>query len=391
MDPYLFQRLWRRPWLSVCSLILSAVLCFLMGFLTDYRADQQQRLEDTKTQYDILCVVTDRRGTRTNTLKMNEETLNFVLDESPEGFRQYTRDLRISKEFEYTCPVLGLTNVLDLTVYGVNNERCADVLNPEMDASVTYLVDNFYDQDEYLCLVSEEIYNQMVELERDTLKLFVEDPFISERIREWVGTGVIEATVAGYYSGTGNAIYLSFPAAMRLCDEITGQRSCDAISFYAADNERLEEISGAAKAYFGSVNPNAPDNAIPHVGLTIHDEQYRATIAALEQNIARTGYLLPIVTALGLGVGFLISFLYTRNERRTYALMRTMGMTRGRLFGSILREQLVLVSVAVLIAFALTREGGSTAVYFVSYTIGCCMCIIRAIRVPPTAILRDQE
>ena len=29
--------------------------------------------------------------------------------------------------------------------------------------------------------------------------------------------------------------------------------------------------------------------------------------------------------------------------------------------------------------------------YFLCYSIGCAACIFRAIRVPPTAILRDQE
>ena len=31
MDPYLFKRLWRRPWLSLCGLVLSLTLCILLG------------------------------------------------------------------------------------------------------------------------------------------------------------------------------------------------------------------------------------------------------------------------------------------------------------------------------------------------------------------------
>jgi hypothetical protein len=163
------------------------------------------------------------------------------------------------------------------------------------------------------------------------------------------------------------------------------------VAFFAADNEKLPEIYEVSGKVFGTVDPNAGDRAFLQIAMTIYDGQYRATVTALEQNIVRTGYLLPIVLLLGLGVGFLISFLFTRSERRTYALMRTLGMTRWRLFGSILREQLILVAVAVLVATVLTREIIPGAVYFLCYGVGCTACIFRAIHVPPTAILREQE
>lgn len=388
MDPYLFKRLWRRPWLSLCSLVLSAVLCILMGILSGYRQNQEQQLEHTRAEYDILCVVTNRRGTHSTSLHMRQEVLDFILGKTEEHFDSHIRDLRITKEFEYTCPALGLVNELDLTLIGVNNERCVDVLDPDLGGQVNYLTENFYEQNENLCLVSEEVYHS---LESDTLKLFVEDTSVSEAIREYVGSGMIEVTVAGYYAGTGNRIFISFDNAQALAQEISNAGSCDSISFLAANNEGLDEIYSAAKRYFGTVNPNASEDFIPKVALTIYDEQYRATVAALEQNIARTGYLLPIVLMLGLGVGFLISFLFTRNESRTYALMRTLGVTQGLLFLSILREQLLLVLLAVLVALCVTREAGPTAVYFGCYSIGCTACVVRAIMVPPTAILRDQE
>ena len=51
MDPHLFHRLWRRPWLSLCSLILSTALCFLVCFLTDYRQNQQQELSQMASDW----------------------------------------------------------------------------------------------------------------------------------------------------------------------------------------------------------------------------------------------------------------------------------------------------------------------------------------------------
>lgn len=388
MDPYLFKRLWRRPWLSLCSLILSLTLCILVGYLSGHQQQLRLQLEETKRTYDILCVVTDRRGGSSSGLKLGPEILEFIFDESEEGLDQFVRDLRITKEFDYTCPKLGLFNQEDLTLAGVNSERCDPLLDPELGAQVTYLTEDFYNQDGLLCLIPERLRSVM---SGDKLILNVEDLFISANIRKYVGTGTVELNVAGCYQGESNRIFISFDAAQRLAEEISDKHSFDAMSFLAADNERLDELYSVAKRYFSKVDPNAGNKLAHKPALTVYDEQYRATVAALEQNIARTGYLLPIVLLLGLGVGFLISFLFTRSERRTYALMRTLGMTRWRLFGSILREQLLLVAIAVLAATVLTREVIPGGGYFLCYSIGCAACIFRAIRVPPTAILRDQE
>ena len=388
MDPYLFKRLWRRPWLSLCSLILSLTLCILVGYLSGHQQQLRLQLEETKRTYDILCVVTDRRGGSSSGLKLGPEILEFVFDESEEGLDQFVRDLRITKEFDYTCPKLGLFNQEDLTLAGVNSERCDPLLDPELGAQVTYLTEDFYNKDGFLCLIPERLRSEM---SGDKLILNVEDLFISANIRKYVGTGTVELTVVGCYQGESNRIFISFDAAQRLAEEISKKHSFDAMSFLAADNERLDELYSVAKRYFSKVDPNAGNKLAHKPALTVYDEQYRATVAALEQNIARTGYLLPIVLLLGLGVGFLISFLFTRSERRTYALMRTLGMTRWRLFGSILREQLLLVAIAVLAATVLTREVIPGGGYFLCYSIGCAACIFRAIRVPPTAILRDQE
>lgn len=390
MDPYLFKRLWRRPWLSLCSLILSCVLCLLMGLLSGYRQELESRLAETKTKYDILCIATDRHGVTSTGLKMGEDILEFIFDESEDGLAQYVRDLRITKEFSYSCIGEGLFAEADMLLVGVNDPRCDPRLDPELGAEVSLKAEDFYTGDSFQCIVSEELLGR---LSSNKLRLDLTDPYISDNIRSFttIGTGSVELTVVGSYAGTGNRIFISFETARRISQEISMKESCDSLSFFTADNENYDDIYTVAKRYFSKVDPNAGSKLAHKPALTIYDGQYRATVTALEQNIARTGYLLPIVLLLGLGVGFLISFLFTRSERRTYALMRTLGMTRWRLFGSILREQLILVAVAVLAATALTGEIVPGGMYFLCYGVGCTACIFRAICVPPTAILREQE
>lgn len=389
MTPYLLQRIWRRRRLSICSLVLCAVLCFLMSYLSGYQQELEVRLEETKTRYDILCVVTDRRGSRSTSLRMNRDVVDFVMDESAEGLAPYVRDLRITKEFSYTGIPLGLHSYSDLFLTGVSSEKCAEVLDPETDGQVTYFTDDFYGQDGCLCLVSEALYE---ELGTDTLSLLITDPFVSQGLYEFVGRGTVEFQIAGYYAGGGHQIYISFAAAQRLGNEISGGlRSADSISFIAADNTRLDEIYAVAATYFGIVDPNAGDKSIPKVALTVHDEQYRATIAAMEQNILRINILMPLLLLLGFGMGFLISFLATRGEKRTYALMRTIGLTRGKLLVSILLEQTLLPLLAAVVIGTAMANLLPSLLYLLCHCTGCAAVAVRAVRVPPTAILREQE
>ena len=388
MDPYLLKRLWRRPWLSLCSVMMSIVLCVLIGYLSDYRQEQWDRLEEAEKSYDILCVVTDQKGTKSTSLRMDANILDYILDEGT-ALAPYMRDLRITKEFKYSAPDYGVApmNGTDFTpLIGVTNERCADILNPALGVDVSYFVDDFYERTDYVCLVSEGLY---LELQEKVVLLNITDPIIDPKKEPELGKAAVKFQVVGYYAGRGTDIYIPFGAAMNLAQEVSLRTSCDSIAFLAADNLNLAAISQAAMEKFGVVDPLSTNPE--GLALTIQDEQYRATVATLEQNIQRVSYLVPVILLLGLGVGFLASFLSTRNEKKTYALMRTLGMNSKKLFWSILREQMILAVVASVIALVICGAWVSIAVYLVCYIIGCIACVTKTIKVTPTAILREQE
>lgn len=385
MDPYLLKRLWRRPWLSLCSLILSAVLCILMCFLSGYQQEQMDKLTETQESFEVLCVVSNVTGTQTTSLRLWSWAEYFVTSDEYD-LHNYVKDLRMTKEYEATSFDLGVSQVL---LTGVTNERCADRLNPAMGGGVTLFEEDFYESQEPLLLVSEELYGMLGK--EDIFELSIKDPAISPEIEPDLGRGNVEFRIAGYYSGKGTDLYMPFPAAQAISVQISQKTHTDSIAFLAADNLKLEELSEAASLKFKTVDPLGTNSDGISAALTIHDEQYRATVAVLEQNIERTAYLLPVILLLSLGVGFLISFLATRGESVTYALMRTLGMTKGRLFASILREQMLLTVLAALAAALITKRYQPAMWYLLCHGIGCCIAVIRSVRVAPTAILREQE
>ena len=389
MDPYVLKRLWRRPWMSLCSFLLAALLCFLLSYLADYRQGQEEKLQEVKENFEILCVVTNLSGSNSTNLKIEPKVIDFVLDRET-GLGNHVKEIQMTKRFDYVAPTVTFEYFGgDMAVTGVTNPRCAQVLDPGQGGYVTWLEEGFYESSENICIVSQMTYDS---LEEKVLPVYLTDPVSWKRWKDpQTGLPTLELRVVGYYTGGGADVYIPFGTAQRLSEEACGKGGCDAIAFLAADNEALEELQKAASPVFRSVNPLIGNTKDSNLALKIYDEQYRATVAALEQNIQRTALLVPLILLVSLGVGFLVSVLATRSERRTYALMRTLGMTRGRLFGSILREQLLLPTTAAILCAVAAGKPLSALSYLIFHTVGCCIAVVRSVRVPPTAILREQE
>lgn len=389
MNPYMLKRLWRRPWLSLCSLILAAVLCFLMSYITGYIRQQKQELEQMKDNFQILCVVTNRSGTRSTSLRMTPMEMSALTDDAA-PLAPYMEDLRLTKEF------LGSGSALTLNksdVLGVTNPRCHESLNPELGGDVTLWQEDFWEREDYVCLISQEAAGTLLAQQEDpaapldpntVLKVMVEDPYSTE-------SAMVELTVAGTYAGLGQALFLPFPAASRLAAELSGRVTCDSAAFLARDNQHLAELAAAASGDFGTVDPSAGDGGTPRLALTIHDEVYRSTLATLEQNIRRGELTLPLLLLLCLACGLLLGFLGTRNELRAYALMRTLGSTWQRMLVSILLEQTLLPLLAFAVVALVMKAPLQALPCLVFQIVGCCPPTMKAVRTPPTTILREQE
>lgn len=381
---YTMKQLLRRPWTTLLRLLLAAALCLLLGLLLRFRGAQQARLAEIRDSFEIFCVVTNRRGTRAESLRMPPIILG-ALTEPDSPLSPYIRDLRLTKEFEISAPQAGIDRGL---MIGVSSERCAEALDPARGGRVQLLDQDFYGDETARLLVSRAVYES---LEANTLRLSVTDPYVDRSRNPELGFGRMELPVAGWYEGSGSTVYLSFPAAGRLAYELSGRITCDSAAFLAADNRKLEALRQAASASFGEVDPLADDSADPRYALNVHDEGYRATVAAAEHNLRQANLLLPLLAALSLGLGFLLCFLIARGEARSYALMRTLGQTRGRLLLGMLLEQLLPPALAAAVVGAALKAPVPALGFLGCHTVGVLAAGLRILLARPTVILREQE
>lgn len=370
---FVFRRLIRRPLLSLIGPVISCALCVLLCSLTDYRQDQQRQLEKIQSGYDILCVVTDARGTKSDDLLLSASYMEFIRDPD-NGLGAFVRDLRLTKKFS------GVSTLGRFDVVGLNSERSAARLDPSAGGEWSCSRTDFFETTDNVCLISQDLFDAW---DGQTIHMQLTDDYGLEG----KGRGEADFTVVGWYKGEGETLYIPYPCAEKLCKVISKAVSVDSVSFLLADNSAGDALIEAAAPKFLQIDPSYVNDG--KFALTVHDRSFKATTAALENNIRRIGYLLPILSVLGLGTGFLIGFLSTRGEQKNYALMRTVGLSRGKLFIAVLLEQLLLPLLGVCIVAACMRQPVPAAFFFACLLIGTAIAVIKPVFTPPTRLLRE--
>jgi len=378
MSPFALKRILRAPGKQIIALFVGAFLAVMACYLSSYREKQTKLRAQTYASANVLCVVTDVTGTQSDHLNMGYGAVQAVTNESFYRLPAYVKEPRFKKDFllNETVPIIA-----------VSRKECADALDPARGGGVTLFREDFFESDDSICLISEEAYRAAPD---EVVSGIVKDPRADTRFLQGDGFLQVEWTVAGYYKGVGETVYLPFETGMNLCETVSNGLRVDAISFLAKDNTKLDELKDAASDVFGTVDPYA-ETVSRSFALTVHDEDLNTAVAAIEQNIRRTGLLIPVVFALTLASGFLIGFITTRSEKQTYALMRSIGTKKRVLLRGVLTEQLTLPFLACAIFGAVFLAPIPAVITFWLYAAGCIFSVIRAASVSPAQLLREQE
>lgn len=396
MGPFTFTRIRRRPLFVLLAVLLSAVFLFLLRYLDGYREEQEVERVRIQDGFDVNCVVSNIQGSKTSGLRMQESYIDYVNDPQFEsGLYEFVRNVRLTKEFWGV--LAGWEDRIDLL--GVNAAACAEALAPEQGGQVWYedwYKEDFFVDPDPVCLISSQMAQGLIrdDTGRLRIQLAVKDPYFSS-----TGSKEIALEVAGIYAGEDQAIYLPWNFSMSLAREMSGITSCDSMRFYVKDNRKLPELAAAAERGFAPVDPNNTDTTYRYA-LTIHDEMYRAALSAVEQNIQRSSWMQPMLLVLSLGVGFLVSFLSGRSERRSYALMRTLGVSGRGVYGAVFAEQLLLGICGMAMGAGAYRLSGlsigntpflTAGVYFFCYILGCAGAVYRVTKAIPLQLLANVE
>lgn len=139
----------------------------------------------------------------------------------------------------------------------------------------------------------------------------------------------------------------------------------------------------AFRDYLAQEGYNQPGDAGGNrVTVVLNDYAFTQTVEALGRYMTLSQILFPVLFVLVGVLGFVISWLMVNGRRMEFAIMRGLGASKGRVFGSFFLEQMMLCLAGCLISgVALHLWSGKALVWMaalgfaLSYLVGCALAV----------------
>ncbi|MBO4420184.1 MAG: FtsX-like permease family protein [Oscillospiraceae bacterium] len=168
-------------------------------------------------------------------------------------------------------------------------------------------------------------------------------------------------------------------------------------TFNLTDSTRLDELRQTmSEAGFTWVHSGERIKTFA----TIEDEVYINTTHSMERQIQYVRVLYNALYFLAGVIGFALAWLLIQSRRQEIAVMRALGTQPGRIVGSFLAEQLLLMALGLAIGAALSRLAGTplsqnqlllTAAFLGVWTLSALICLIVGLRKKSFAALTEPE
>jgi hypothetical protein len=330
MIAYVLKRMLRTPLPCIAAVMITFAFTLILGRLTAAIHTQNTQLEVMYDNMKINCVFADPKG-KTDNILITNTVIDVCFSENYK-LSAYIDDPLFKRSLTYR------TGNKDALLVGVNSNRLDDRLRDLQDSGFT--------GSDYVAFVNEHSGYQI----GDTVNLTVRLDSMYEDVK---------FTVAGVYPGEeSDTIYCPWNVVCELAIRLGGQVSAESGSFTLADNHRLTEFKTMADEYFDKVDVsgNGISRRLSGVALVIHDDEFRRVTSATMRNIKMLETLMPFFFLLSFGLGFLVSFLLTRNRYQEFNLMRRVGVKPTVIVAVTLFEQALLALAGIGFGSVFVRE-----------------------------------
>lgn len=330
----------RRRTASLLLIAVAAACAFSAMVLQNLTLRQERALRSTVENTTISCTVTNAKGTDSGNLQMLSA---FV--ELPLGKRRvrgcylddYVENVRAKAQTALEKP----TGATLRRILSVDSDPA---LSQAEGVSVQFFdgwTEEVLRSREQVCLVPSDM------LTEDRTVTLAADTDEAARLK-------IIGTVS---NGPANVIYCPF--FMPWSEGTSVAFLTDSCSFDIRDNQRLEESKAYIYEWFVQPKLSNQSDGLTF-GVLVRDETYLRSVSELRANLSMLRLLLPLLLVICGCIGFFASFLATRGRTREFAVMRCLGMKRGKIFGLVMTELAVLALAGSLIGMVggILTEGG---------------------------------
>lgn len=360
------------------GLVLLTALLFSGGSLLRYlQRAQEDAVEEMTARTAITCVVTNASGTKTDGIGVFSAPFAQML----QGLRRergctiddYVTDLQLSAREKLDAP--AETELI--------RANCTEVLEPELKLEF----DEGWDGSclagtELVCCVSEELLALADENGSITLNRSFDRPPVTLRI-------------VGRVYGGKKLVVCPFDA--QLIPGSSEAFQLDRCRFTISDARLLDEAKAAFAEYFVTPGPWNADDPLT-AGLLIQDGEFSAAAAELEAHVGLLGRLRTVLLILSGCLGLLIGFLMNRRRLRELAVMRCLGLKRGKVLLAVALEQLLPlipgVGIGLCVSLVLLPDGSGLrdgALQMLLWLAGCLVCAALLTQVKPIRLMKTEE
>lgn len=324
--------LWRRKGFSILLALVAALGVFASAALQNLTARQEAAMAKMVHDTQIHCVVTDPQGVSSDNLQMLSAFVDMLIGKRHERgcyLDEYVKNVRAKAS-------IPLDEPRDMTLRRILSFDSDSALSEVAGVHIA-LAEGFTEAvlqtEARVCIIPDGLETQ---IDPDG------QPYVSVILNGVPLKLQVIGTVPG---GPGNVIWCPF--YLKQQEGVTEAFWVESCSFDILDNLRLEECKTAIYESFVEPKLTNVNDGLSY-GVLVQDETYQSTLEELRSNLSMLRLLLPILTVLCGGIGFLAAYLANRGRIREFAVMRCLGIKRGRVFGQVFGEQALLAMVGAV-------------------------------------------
>ena len=388
--PYVCRRLRRDPWSGAFSVLLVALVAFLMLMVQSRLVYQQEEMENTYDEYPIMCTVSNATGTQTDYLKIPPRIYQLCTDTGSILY-PYVKNVQLLTRFtpvgQY-IPYVAEDGTPDeklmegVQLVGINCLEADERISADSVIFFSGYSEADLMSDAMVCLVarSEEEIPDSIDFQ------------VNARNR-------VTLTVIGTYSPTRTQqVFCPFETLCRWNEDVKKTPYAERLCFMVADTRELNACKDVLSKYFVEVNVKNASTESDVLAIVIDDALFAESIYVLQRSIMLFRLMLITLCILSVGISFFAAFLTVRARKMELAIMCSLGKGSAAVFMTVMLEHMVFFGVGVIMAgllysviFASMPSLTYLTIFLLCYMVGVSIAILQTTRGRIMQVLKGNE
>lgn len=336
---HVWMQLQKRPMVAAAVLIFTAIVTLALCGLHSGMDAAQEQYGEIYRQVDVRCTVTNLAGDQSEQLYISTDIISLFTDPSKHcSLAEFVEDVQMKGTTDISY--MGESYVL----VGITSIQVDARLRPENECTIFWndgKDEYVFGGSEVLCIIPRALEKKMkeVELASDIFELHIS----ADNMFETDFDG--QLAIAGTYQGKNeNTIYCPWETYVAILRGMGRPAVADSLYATVRDNRDLPLLRETAAEHFAQPDPNAAGLDIVgdyFLALDINDSQLTHAKTNLDNSLKINRIAVGLIFILTTAAGAFIAFLVIRSRKKEILLMRTLGMSNGRIYLSIAAEQLL--------------------------------------------------